>query len=125
MKCVNVSHPEYQKKLTEAEKYGYNPSLFAMETAIWQNRNKVDSFPDVQMLDPDLNGLITFAEGVGFKVESLEWWQEVTGNKLANDVQALADPLRGLMAFKRGQLPNSLSDSAYINVETLKKNNVL
>ena len=28
-------------------------------------------------------------------------------------------------AFKRGQLPNSLSDSAYINVETLKKNNVL
>ena len=28
-------------------------------------------------------------------------------------------------AFKGGQLPNSLSDSAYINVETLKKNNVL
>lgn len=28
-------------------------------------------------------------------------------------------------AFKRGQLPNSLSDSTYINVETLKKNNVL
>lgn len=104
MKCVNISHPEYQKKLVEAEKYGYNPSLFAMETAIWQNRNKVDSFPDVQMLDPDLNGLITFAEGVGFKIESLEWWQEVTGKKLADDVQALADPLRGVMAFKRGQL---------------------
>ena len=28
-------------------------------------------------------------------------------------------------AFKDGYLPNSLTDSAYINVDTLKKNNVL
>lgn len=104
MKCINISHPEYQKRLKQAQKYGYNPSLFAMESAIWQSRYNTDEFPSYDMLDPDLSNLITFVEKSGIRLESLDWWQEVTGNKLADNVEALADPLRKVIAYKKGTL---------------------
>jgi hypothetical protein len=116
MKCVNISHPDYQRKLKEAEKYGYAPALFEMETAIWQNKNKVETYPVIEMIDTDLGNLINFTRQSGIRLESLEWWQEVTGNKLADDVQALADPMRNAIAYRKGNLTKEMLSEELVHI---------
>lgn len=104
MKCINKTNPDYQRVLDEAVKYGYDPFVFELKTSRWLNNRDTEAFPTIRELEPQIAGLFDVLNDLGISLTTIEEWQKLSDRKLADNVEALADPLRNLIAFKQGKL---------------------
>lgn len=104
MKCINRSHPEFKRNAEEAARYGVGTLAFEFMATTWQNDNDTDVFPSIGQLNKKLENLFNVMNDLGISLRTIDWYQEVTGTAVGADVNALADPIRKVIAFKQGKL---------------------
>jgi len=104
MRCINKTNPAYNRVVNDATKLGYDPLLFEVKASIWASNKGKDIIPNLQDLEPQIKGLLDIMSDLKIDLKTIEEWQKITGKKVAQDVDALADPINQIIAFKQGQL---------------------
>jgi hypothetical protein len=122
LKCVNISHPEFKKLQEET---GMESFALEMAVADYQNTYGMDDFPPADHIKrtessipegEDLDAVIlSLLSGMGFRVESLDRYNEVTGRNLQGD--ALVDMFRKVIAVADGKQGDLPEEFAHIVIE--------